>query len=57
MHRLLALALAALALTACKSVGNAVSGDLDFSDDAETNLITLCRECHQILHWSTKLCR
>jgi outer membrane protein assembly factor BamD len=38
MHRLLALAFAALALTACKSVGNAVSGDLDFSDDAETNL-------------------
>jgi predicted HNH restriction endonuclease len=21
-------------------------------DDAETNLITLCRECHQILHRS-----
>jgi 5-methylcytosine-specific restriction endonuclease McrA len=29
----------------------------DLGDDAETNLITLCRECHQILHWSTKLCR
>jgi hypothetical protein len=22
----------------------------DLGDDAETNLITLCRECHQILH-------
>jgi len=22
-------------------------------DDAETNLITLCRKCHQILHRST----
>jgi 5-methylcytosine-specific restriction endonuclease McrA len=22
-------------------------------DDAETNLITLCRECHQILHRAT----
>ena len=26
-------------------------------DDTETNLITLCRECHQILHGSAKLSR
>jgi len=26
-------------------------------DDAETNLITLCRECHQILHRFAKPCR
>ena len=26
-------------------------------DDAETNLITLCRKCHQFLHRSAKLCQ
>jgi 5-methylcytosine-specific restriction endonuclease McrA len=26
----------------------------DLGDDAETNLITLCRECHQILHGSAR---
>jgi outer membrane protein assembly factor BamD len=38
MHRFLALALVTLALASCKSVGSAVSGELDFADDAETNL-------------------
>jgi len=27
-----------------------VRGRSALGDDAETNLITLCRECHQILH-------
>jgi 5-methylcytosine-specific restriction endonuclease McrA len=40
----------------CGSLGNLdvhhVKRRSALGDDAETNLITLCRECHQLLHGS-----